>query len=302
MRSPFALALFLSLAIACGKDEDDTSATDDTGPDTSDPMDAYIDLTEELAGDIACFEPGGDWLAQTIDETKVATRTLEGMVEDFEDEIGVNEVDLEIWLADSFSGAADVTAQSNSAGDITVEVPTCAAMAYKTSTPAAEERTVDTYEAHQIYDFVEEGSALTDNFNSVSSATYVLIPSLLGVSMDDDKSVIAGTAYGCDGEPLENAQIVVVDSDGNIPETLVANYFQDSWPVRDQPHTSEDGLWVAMNVPEGTWTVQLYGLVGGEEVMLGATQLTTFAASINISNIYTGYGDGVYYPSGCLAE
>ena len=302
MRSPFALALILSLAIACGKDEDDTSSTDDTGPDTSDPMDAYIDLTKELAGDIACFEPGSDWLAQTVDEAKVTTRTLEGLVEDFEDEIGVNEVDLEIWLSDSFSGTADLTAQSNSAGDITVDVPTCAAMAYKTSTPANEERTVDTYEAHQIYDFVEEGSTLTDSFNSVSSATYVLIPSLLGVSMDDDKSVIAGTAYGCDGEPLENAQIVVIDADGNIPETLVANYFLDSWPVRDQPHTSEDGLWVAMNVPEGTWTVQLWGLVGGEEVLLGATQLTTFAASINISNIYTGYGDGVYYPAGCLAE
>jgi hypothetical protein len=302
MRTPIALALLLPLAIACGKDEDDTSSTDDTGPDTSDPMDAYIDLTEDLVGDVACFEPGSDWLTQTIDETKVATRTLEGLVEDFEDEIGVNEVDLEIWFSDSFTGTADVSAQSNSAGDITVEVPTCAAMAYKTSTPPGEERTVDTYEAHQIYEFVEEGSSLTDSFNSVSAATYVLIPSLLGVSMDDDKSVIAGTAYGCDGEPLENTQIVVVDADGAIPETLVTNYFQDSWPVRDQPHTSEDGLWVAMNVPEGTWTVQLYGLVGGEQVLLGATQLTTYAASINISNIYTGYGDGVHYPESCLAE
>ena len=302
MRTPLAIALLLPLAIACGKDEDDTSSTDDTGPDTTDPMDAFIDLTDELVGDVACFEPGTDWLIQTVDDAKVATRTLEGLVEDFEDEIGVNEVDLEVWFSDSFSGAADVSAQSNSAGDITVEVPTCAAMAYKTSTPPVEERTVDTYEAHQIYEFVEEGSTLTDNFNSVSSATYVLIPSLLGVSMDDDKSVIAGTAYGCDGEPVQNAQIVVVDANGDIPDTLVTNYFVDSWPVREQPHTSDDGLWVAMNVPEGTWTVQLYGLVDGSEVLIGATQLTTFAASINISNIYTGYGDGVYYPESCLAE
>ncbi len=72
--------------------------------------------------------------------------------------------------------------------------------------------------------------------------------------------------------------------------------------MRDQPHTSEDGLWVAMNVPEGGWTVQLYGLVDGETVLLGATKMVTFAASINISNIYTGYGEGVYYPAGCLAE
>ncbi len=72
--------------------------------------------------------------------------------------------------------------------------------------------------------------------------------------------------------------------------------------MRDQPHTSEDGLWVTMNVPEGDWTIQLWGLIDGAEVLLGATQLTTYADSINISNIYTGYGDGVYYPASCLAE
>ncbi len=302
MRRTLALALLVPLALGCPKDTDDTSGTDDTGPDTSDPMDRFIHLTDELAGDIACFEPGSDWLAQTVDDAKVATRSLEGLVEDFEDEIGVNEVELEVWFGDAFTGTADATTESNSAGDVTIELPTCTALAYKTSTPPDEERTVDTYEAHQIYGFVDEGLALTDNFNSVSQATYMLIPSLLGVSMDDDKSVIAGTAYGCDGEPLQNAQVVVVDASGAIPDTLVVNYFEDSWPVRDQPHTSEDGLWVAMNVPEGAWTVQLWALVGGEVVLLGATELTTFAASINISNIYTGYGDGVYFPDSCLAE
>ncbi len=302
MRPSNALALLLPLTIACGDPKDDTSSTDDTGPDTSDPMDAYIQLTDELVGDISCFEPGGDWLTQTVDTDKVVTRTLEGLIEDFEDDIGVNEVDLEIWLSDSFDGAADITGQSNSAGDVTVELPTCAAMAYKTSTPEAEERTVDTFEAHQIYDFVEEGQTLYDAFNSVSSATYVLIPSLLGVSMDDDKAVVAGTAYGCDGEPLQNAQIVVVDAAGELPESHVTNYFVDSWPVRDQPHTSEDGLWLASNVPVGDWIVKLYGLVHGETVLIGATELNTYAGGINISNIYTGYGDGVYYPDGCLAE
>ncbi len=301
MRPTLAIALLIPLTIACGKDDDTSSTTDDTGPDTTDPLARYIDLTAELSGDIGCFEPGGDWLEQSVDEAKVADRTLEGLIEDFEDEIGVNEVDLEIWFDDGFDGAADVSAQSDSAGNVTVELPTCTALAYKTSSPPNEERTVDTYELHQVYGYVEEGTSLSDNFNSVSTATYVLIPSLLGVSLDDDKGVIAGTAYGCDGEPLENAQIVVVDADGAIPESLVTNYFVDSWPVRDQPHTSEDGLWVASNVPEGDWNVQLYGLVGGETVLLGATELSTYAGGINISNIYTGYGDGVYFPETCEA-
>ncbi len=301
MRRSLAFVLVATLALGCGKD-DDTASTDDTGPDTTDPMDQYVDPTDELLGDVACFAPGSDWLTQTVDDEKAVTRILEGMVEDFEDEIGVNEVSLEIWFSDAFDGTADTATESDSAGDVTVEVPACTALAYKTSTPPNEERTVDTYEAHQIYGYVTDVETLTDNFNSVAASTYVLIPSLLGVSMDEDKSVIAGTAYGCDGEPLQNAQVVVVDDSGEFPNTLVVNYFVESWPVREQPHTSEDGLWVAMNVPEGDWTVQLWALVGGEEVMLGATQLTTYADSINISNIYTGYGDGVYFPESCLAE
>lgn len=301
MRRTLAFTLLATLALGCGKDDDTGSDTTDTGEDTTEDG-GHIELTEELVGDISCFEPGGDWLVQTVDGDKVADRSLEAMVEDFEDEIGVNEVTVEFWFSDGFEGAADVSAESDSAGDISIEVPTCTALAYKTSTPPNEERTKDTYEAHQIYEYVEEGLAMTDYLNSVSVATYVLIPSLLGVSMDEDKSVIAGTAYGCDGEPLQNAQIVVVDDSGAIPETLVTNYFMDSWPVREQPHTSEDGLWIAQNVPEGAWTVQLWALVDGEEVLLGATQLNTYADSINISNIYTGYGDGVYYPESCLAE
>lgn len=302
MRHSFYLALLVAFTVACGKDTDDSSVTDDTGPDTTDPMDRYIHLTDEAVGDFSCYTPGEAWLTQSVDPAKVATRTLHAKVDDFKDHFGVNDADVEFWFNDSFSGAADVATVSDSSGYVDVELPTCQALAYMTSTDPLEERTVDTQEAHQIYGYVEEGVTFEDDLNSVADATYTLIPSLLGVSLDDDKSVIAGTAYDCNGDPIQNAQIVVVDSSGEIPESLVANYFMDEWPVREQPHTSEDGLWVAMNVPEGAWAVQLWALIGGEEVLIGATELEAFAGGINISNIYTGYGDGVYYPESCLAE
>jgi hypothetical protein len=302
MRPTPCLALLAVLAIGCGKDTDDSSATDDTGPDTSDPLDRYIHPTDEAVGDFSCFTPGAAWLTQEVDAAKVVPRTLHAMVEDFEDNFGVNEADVEIWYGDTFSGTPDVTGSSDSAGSVDLEVPTCQALAYMTSTDPLEERTVDTQEAHQIYGYVEEGTLLEDDLNSVAQSTYTLIPSLLGVSLDDDKSVIAGTAYDCNGDPIQNAQVVVVDSAGDFPESLVTNYFIEEWPVREQPATSEDGLWVAMNVPEGAWTVQLWALIGGVEVLLGATELESFAGGINISNIYTGYGDGVYYPESCLAE
>jgi len=74
----------------------------------------------------------------------------------------------------------------------------------------------------------------------------------------------------------------------------------DSFPTRDQPVISEDGLWLAANVPAGHWEVQLWGLIDGVETHLGSTALVTIADSINIANIYSGYGDGVRLPDSCL--
>jgi len=67
-------------------------------------------------------------------------------------------------------------------------------------------------------------------------------------------------------------------------------------------HTSADGLWGVFNVPEGTWRIELWGLVGGDEVLLGATTAKVYPDSINIANIFSGYGDGVKYPATCLGD
>ena len=79
-------------------------------------------------------------------------------------------------------------------------------------------------------------------------------------------------------------------------------YFVDDFPQRDQPHTSEDGLWVAMNVPEGSWNVEMYVSDGaGGHIQMSNTRVEVFANSINISNHYTGYGEGIKYPDSCVA-
>ena len=60
-------------------------------------------------------------------------------------------------------------------------------------------------------------------------------------------------------------------------------------------------LWVVMNIPAGTWTAEVWGFDGTDYVMLGATVLQINAGSVNISNIYTGITDGIWYPSSCLS-
>ena len=73
----------------------------------------------------------------------------------------------------------------------------------------------------------------------------------------------------------------------------------ESFPNRDQHFTSPDGLWVASNVPAGTLRVELWASVGGTPTLLGATVVESEAGSINIANIFSGYGDGTKYPSVC---
>ena len=50
------------------------------------------------------------------------------------------------------------------------------------------------------------------------------------------------------------------------------------------------------------YRVELIRNEGGTETIMGATVLDTRSDSINISNIYVGYGTGVRYPDECLTE
>lgn len=269
----------------------------ETGPTgTSDPMAAFINVTDALSGDASCYAPGDAWLTQTVDPSKQTTASMSGDVEDFEDGCCLEDIDVDVWTSDDVTGTPDQSATSGGEGTVTLDLPVCTPIAYRTSTDPSLDQTKDTYEAHQVLGPSDAATA----YNSVSTTTYDVVAAVLGVSLESDRSIIAGTAYGCDGEPLENAQVVVVDGSGNIPDGLVVHYMIDEFPSRDQPDTSEDGLWLALNVPAGEWHVQLWGNQGGELVQIGETVLQSYADSINISNIYTGYGDGVKYPDECL--
>ena len=154
-----------------------------------------------------------------------------------------------------------------------------------------------------MFGYVGDDGRLMEEVNSVSKTTYAIIPGILGVSVDKDKSVIAGAAYDCDWTEVQGGQVKVVSvQDGSVPDGVAVHYFNDSFPSRDQPVISADGLWLAANVPAGEWEIQLWGLQNGVEVHIGSTILSTVSDSINIANIYSGYGTGVRLPSSCLAS
>jgi hypothetical protein len=300
MKGSWQLLALIGLCACAGGGDTDTDTTDDTNTNDGPPVfEDFINTATLPTGDGACFT--GTWLTQNLDATKVGTSPSAGQVLDFQEDTPVPDATLTLWYNDTVAGDPDTSGLSNTNGEVAVTLPTCQPFTYKTATNPDLEQTVDTFEAHQIFGPDVDGT-VDATYNSVSDATYKIIPSLLGVSVDPDKGVIAGTAFDCNDAEIEHAQVVVKDAAGNIPESLVVKYFQDKFPNRDQPDTSPDGLWTAINVPEGDWTVEMYVADGaGGHTLVGSTVLTVYANSINISNIYTGFSNGVKYPAECLA-
>ena len=262
----------------------------------------FINVTVAPSGHFTGFEGGFD-AAGAWNDVGTPSNTdmieLGGEVQDFETSESVSDATVEIWHADAVGGAPDSVATSDAAGAISgLEVPNCTPVTYKVTTDAALGETKPTIEAHAVY---QGAGSDTDDFNSVSTTTYQIIPSLLGVSPQPDKGIVAGTAYDVNESKIEGAQVVVTDGAGNIASGSAVKYFVDDFPNRGQEYTSADGLWVAINVPPGTWNVEMHVADGaGGHLLMGSTVVEVAVDSINISNIYTGYGTGVKLPSGCF--
>lgn len=299
-RAPFLLCLLAPLAACKGEetgDSDDPIDTDEqTGPLV---FEDFVNVTEEAVGDFTCHPGGEPWMSQTVATDLQVVTSVPLAVLDFESESPVPDASVTLWYGDDVEATPDTTGVSDNNGLISLDLPTCTAISYKTGTDPELNATRDTYEAHQI---VPANPTEAVGFNSVSNATYQIIPGILGVSPTPGLGIIAGTAFDCAGGDAEKAQVVVRGADGSIPQSLIVKYFVDRFPNRDQPHTSPDGLWVAVNVPPGEWTVEMWAMRGGTLTLTGATIVQSYADSINISNIHAGYGDGVKYPPECLSE
>ena len=295
------LSIILGL-FACGSAEKETdTASTDTGETTETSMfDSIVYVDTVPTGDMSCFAEGytDAWAEQSVAADAVTDISIAGAVIDFETDEPVADASIEVYYSNTVYGAPDQSYTSDGAGNFSGTVPSCTPYAYRVSTDPDLGATKVTIEASQI----DGLTATSSEYNSVSIDTYNVIPALLGISPDIDKGIVAGTAYDCAGEPLEFAQIVVTDADGNIPESEVVRYFVDSFPSRLQEWTSEDGLFVVVNIPEGDWTVNMYVADGnGGHLLMAQSPVKVFADSINISSVYTSFGDGVRYPESCLA-
>ncbi|MES2640879.1 MAG: hypothetical protein V4850_15425 [Myxococcota bacterium] len=300
-----ALPLLALLLSACPQTD---GTADDKGDDTSSTtgrtFEDFVYVTTPWVGNTDECIAGK---VQTVDPSCIVDLSVTGTIEDFESGDTVPDATVQIWNSDSIGGSADETTVSDGDGNFTLEsTQSCTPLAYGTSTPPEWEETKDTFEVHQVFGYSADGSS-DEIFNSVSDSTSKVIPALIGVEWDQTTGIIAGTAYDCDVNPVQFAQVFIHDGNGNIPETGDVFYFSESGgtslptSIDAQPHTNTNGLWVVVNVPAGTWTAEMWGYDGAEHVLMGATVLEISAGSVNISNIYTGISDGIWYPGSCLA-
>jgi hypothetical protein len=317
-----ALALLPLLIAACVTDggDDTPGETDSSDTDTTTLPPQEQPLTQAPTGNLTCLTPAATYDAVTWaaaqDVTGSGAVDIDVLVQDFEHEEPRAGRNVQLWFDDVAQGTPDATGTVDDGGHVTIEAPSCQPLTYLTKEPPELGEAKDTYKGHLIF-----GTDQTEStFESVSIDTYRLIPTVLGLSVEPSKGIIAGTAYDCLRDPstptdsdegkMEKVRVRLYScpSATSAPadcttavQGAIVKYFIDNFPSRDQGYTSPDGLWGFFNVAEGTYRIDAYGLVDGEEKVIGATMVTVKPDSINIGNIWAGYGDGVKYPKSCLA-
>ena len=275
----------------------DSDSDSDADADQGRRFDHFVDTTDAYIGDTTCL---GDDPPQP-DEACHEVMTVSGSVRDFQDNDVVADADVAWWTDDDPSGAADAQSTTNSSGQFSLSAWACQPMAVRTSTPPEWEQTVDTLRQHTVYGWESDGK-ISVVAASFGESTARLIPALVGDAWDRASGLISGIVVDCAGDAVENAQIFVHDAGGDGASDMEVYYFDDdTLPAAhdDQPDSSDNGLWVAINVPPGEWTADAWGWDGGEYVLLGSTPLLATAGAATILEIVAGQDDGIDWPASC---
>ena len=305
--------IWLLCALACsGKDADegdDTAGTDDTAGETGDTSDTddteltqeelfakWINVTDASVGDLTCYD-GVTWNTETVDPGCQIDATLsDSTVEEFAFGTDVPNAIVNFYYADEVTGSPDVTLNADASGVFTGTVRTCTPLTYQTYTASTDYR--PTYEFHEVYDF-EDPQRL--ELISVAETTWGTLPSIFGVVINEAEGVVAGSVEDCNGDVIEHAQVVLRGAtDGLIPSDMVVGYTYNGYPSRVHFSTTEDGIWMAMNVAPGDYIAEMYVSDGaGGQQLIGKAPVQAFAGSVSVVVMNAGIEDGIDIPSSC---
>lgn len=198
--------------------------------------------------------------------------------EDFQEEDPVEGVTIQVFLSNRISDDPDLelgpTDDQGRSEEVTVPAGTLVAI----RTLAIQDQIRETVE-FDVRTPEEEGDevrALT-----VSDQTYRVVPATVGVVVEAGKGIVAGQFMDCSDHEVAG---LIAEIEGQDPDI---RYFIDRMPSREPVVTTEDGLYVAINVEPGDHQLVIKGRLeeGGEIVEVGRREVQVLADSINVVDI-----------------
>ncbi|MCL4557316.1 MAG: carboxypeptidase-like regulatory domain-containing protein [Deltaproteobacteria bacterium] len=185
------------------------------------------------------------------------------------------------------NAAPDFTATTGADGTVTVTLPT--------GTPFVAKASMSSYQdTYQFGDILSANQADTlFQVLIISSGTVSLVSALAHATQDWSNGAIAGTVWDCNGDPIENAIVSVVDVNTGKPVATNMIYFKTAAGLGDIPDptltmTSSDGIFVSLNTPPGDYYVVATGVLSASDTtttVLGQSYAESIKNSVSISNI-----------------
>ena len=241
--------LTLLLALACNGDDQkpgtddstaeadtDTDTDADTDTDTDADADADTDTDTDTDSHLTVFETpttgSGTELSTCygFDEgwkDRGVNPDCEGAagkvwLTDFETGDAVEAVMVDMHAGDGTGTEIEASDETNANGRVNVDAASCRATTWVANAGEGMSKTITQHvllQDEQDLDLVQ-----------MSQTTTSIIPSLLGVTVDEEKGIVMGRVMGCLRDPVQASQVFVRNGEGAIEGAENVYYFVDNFP------------------------------------------------------------------------
>lgn len=297
-------------ASAC--DEPDSEDTGEEAP----PWPITIDMKPELMdfvdvsvlpedADFSCMETG--WVEDSFSASLQGESEYSATTTDVFSGAVLPAVRVEVFGGDDPTGSPVSDEGGQSSGAWTGILPTCTPTATRAYSDPVIGETFPTVQLHTVM----APSVEDHNIQVVSLTTHNQMRPLVGGEPSTDKGILFGQVRDCAGQALRGAQIVLVDGGGAPLADQQRFYVEADGPSATRTYTTENGWWIAAEVPTGAWTVSVW--VNDPDwghIQVAETSTHSMVDDFTTgpyhpftvwsrSDAHVGHNDGIVYPDSC---